>query len=81
MGSFEEIRAKGTKVTDKDLEALDIKSLWKAAEYYSKWSAEDPGFIRLRKVVRMIQKELEKRYEAQDERRRRLYEEAFGKDG
>ena len=81
MGSFEEIKAKGTKVTDKDLEALDIKALWKAAEYYAKWAAEDPGFIRLQKVLKMIQMELDKRYEAQDERRRRLYEEAFRKDG
>lgn len=81
MGSFEEIKAKGTKVTAEDLAAVDFKTLWKAAVYYGKWAAEDPGFIRLQNVMRMIRKEIDKRYEAEDEHRRRLYEEAIRKDG
>ena len=67
MGKFEEIRAKGTKITAEDLKGLDINNLWKAAEYYCKWSVEDPEFMRLRKVTRMIKREIEDRYFIEDE--------------
>ena len=67
MGSFEELKAKGTKIKAEDLQSVDMDTLWKAAGYYSKWLIEDPEFERLRKVHKMIIKEINRRYLAQDE--------------
>lgn len=67
MGSYEDLKAKGTKITAEDIEGADMNTLWKLAVYYAKWLAEDPGFNRLRKVMEMIQKEIDRRYLIQDE--------------
>lgn len=67
VGRYEELKGKGTKIEAADLESVDINTLWKLAAYYSEWLIEDPDFNRLRKVYKMIQKEIDKRYLIQDD--------------
>lgn len=67
MGRYEDLKAKGTKITAEDLKSVDMNTLWKLAEYYCNWAVEDPGFNRLRKVTKMICNEIEARYQKEDE--------------